>query len=126
MSDGFGTGFSSRLVVDENGPGGFFNPTSKTEAEIDTLMKQFMGIKTYVTMPVLPYDGIHHIDMHMKLLDEETLLVGEYPFGIADGPQIEQNISYIQQNFTSVFSTIYNFKLGQPIAAFLLPRYKSI
>ena len=22
---------------------------------------------------------IHHIDMHMKLLDEETLLVGQYP-----------------------------------------------
>lgn len=107
MSDGFGTGFSSRLVVDENGPGGFFNPTSKTEAEIDTLMKQFMGIETYVTMPVLPYDGIHHIDMHMKLLDEETILVGEYPFGIADGPQIEQNINYIQQNFTSVFGTPY-------------------
>ena len=38
-----------------------------------------MGINRYITMPTLPYDGIHHIDMHMKLLDEETLLVGEYP-----------------------------------------------
>ena len=35
-------------------------------------------------MPTLPYDGIHHIDMHMKLLDEETLLVSEYPDGVAD------------------------------------------
>ena len=107
MTDGFGTGFSSRLVVDENGPNGFFNPTSKTEAEINSLLYQFMGIHTYVKMPVLPYDGIHHIDMHMKLLDEETLLVGEYPFGTADGPQIESNIAYIQQNFSSVFGTPY-------------------
>lgn len=38
-----------------------------------------MGIDRYIKMDELPYDGIHHIDMHMKLLDEETLLVGEYP-----------------------------------------------
>lgn len=36
-----------------------------------------MGIERYIKMQTLPYDGIHHIDMHMKLLDEETLLVGQ-------------------------------------------------
>lgn len=56
-------------------------------------MKKFMGIERYAKMEKLPYDGIHHIDMHMKLLDEETLLVGEYPAGIANGPQIEANIN---------------------------------
>ena len=54
-----------------------------------------MGINRYVLMDKLPYDQIHHIDMHLKLLDEETLLVGEYPPGIADGPQIEQNLAYV-------------------------------
>ena len=38
-----------------------------------------MGIQTYILMETLPYDGIHHIDMHMKLLDEETILMAEYP-----------------------------------------------
>jgi agmatine/peptidylarginine deiminase len=99
MSDGWGTGFSSHLVTQEN--------PSKTNAQIDTIMKKFMGIKRYIKMTVLPYDGIHHIDMHMKLLDEETLLVGQYPTGIADGPQIEANILYIQNNFLSVFGTPY-------------------
>ena len=73
MADGLGTGFSSNLVVNEN-------PTHSI-AEIDTIMKQFMGIDRYIKMNELPYDGIHHIDMHMKLLDEETILMGEYPAG---------------------------------------------
>lgn len=107
MSDGFGTAFSSRLVIDENGPGGFFNISNKTEEDIDQLMLDFMGIQRYPKMTNLPYDLIHHIDMHMKLLDEETLLVGEYPDGVADGPQIEANIQYVLNNFESMFGTPY-------------------
>jgi agmatine/peptidylarginine deiminase len=99
MCDGFGTGFSSNLIINEN-PG-------KTEAEIDTIMKKFMGIDRYIKFPTLPYDVIHHIDMHIKLLDEETLLVGEYPTGIADGPQIEANLQFILSNYNSVYGTPY-------------------
>jgi agmatine deiminase len=99
MTDGFGTAFSSNLILNEN-PG-------KTSAEIDTIMSQFMGIDRYVKMTTLPYDGIHHIDMHMKLLDEETLLVGEYPAGVADGPQIEANLQYILSNYNSIYGTPY-------------------
>lgn len=99
MSDGFGTGFSSELVLNEN--------PQHTPAEIDTIMKQFMGIQRYIKMPVLPFDGIHHIDMHMKLLDEQTLLVGQYPTGIADGPQIEANLQYVLSTFNSVYGTPY-------------------
>ncbi len=106
MTDGFGTGFSSELILVENSPAGGFN-VNHTPAEIDTIMKRFMGIHRYIKMTVLPYDVIHHIDMHMKLLDEETLLVGQYPPGIADGPQIEANLQYILNNFNSVFGTPY-------------------
>ena len=58
MTDGMGTGFSSKLLLNEN-PG-------KTEAAIDNIMQQFMGIDNYIKMDNLPYDVIHHIDMHMK------------------------------------------------------------
>jgi hypothetical protein len=58
-------------------------------------------------METLPFDDIHHIDMHMKLLDEQTLLVGKYPDGVADGPQIEANIQYVLSNYQSVFGTPY-------------------
>ncbi len=106
MTDGFGTGFSSNLILTDNLPAAGFG-ANHTSAEIDTIMKHFMGINRYVKMTTLPYDVIHHIDMHLKLLDEETLLVGEYPAGVADGPQIEANLQYVLSNYNSVFGTPY-------------------
>jgi hypothetical protein len=41
----------------------------------------------------------------MKILDEETLLVAEYPEGVSDGPQIEENLQYILDNFTTKYGT---------------------
>ena len=99
MCDGLGTGFSSKLTLDEN--------PLHSEAEIDTIMKKFMGIDRYIKMETLPYDDIHHIDMHMKLLDEETIMMAEYPQGVADGPQIEANLNYVLANYNSVFGTPY-------------------
>lgn len=107
MSDGFGTAFASELILDENDGDGDYsiNYPTHSEVEIDNIMETFMGIHTYIKMPTLPYDGIHHIDMHMKLIDEETLLVSEYPQGVADGPQINANINYVLNNYTSKFGT---------------------
>jgi agmatine deiminase len=107
MTDGMGTAFASKLVLDENDANNNFNVTPKTEAEVNAILNSFMGINRYVKMDVLPFDGIHHIDMHMKLLNETTLLVGEYPSGTADGPQIEANLQYILANFTTPFGTPY-------------------
>ncbi|MGM0647978.1 MAG: agmatine deiminase family protein [Bacteroidota bacterium] len=97
MADGFGTAFSSNLILDEN--------PSLTTSEVDSLMYHFMGIDTFIHMTNLPYDNIHHIDMHMKLLDEQTLLVGEYPQGVADGPQIEANLQYVISQFNATSGT---------------------
>lgn len=107
MSDGFGTAFASELILEENDAGNPYGVSVKTEPEIDQIVSDWMGIDRYIKMPVLPYDGIHHIDMHMKLLDEETLLVSEYPNGVADGPQIEANLQYVLSNYNSVFGTPY-------------------
>lgn len=107
MSDGLGNAFASELILEENSAGNPYGVTAKSEAQIDQIMLDYMGIDNYIKMPVLPYDGIHHIDMHMKLLDEETLLVSRYPDGVADGPQIEANISYVLDNHLSPFGTPY-------------------
>ncbi len=107
MSDGLGNAFASRLILEENEPGNPYGVSAKTEAQIDDIMLEYMGIEDYIKMDMLQYDAIHHIDMHMKLLDEETLLVSEYPPGVADGPQIEENIDYVLSNFNSPFGTPY-------------------
>ncbi|MED5318600.1 MAG: agmatine deiminase family protein, partial [Bacteroidota bacterium] len=110
MSDGFGTAFASELILEENGGGNNWWTTfpDHTEADIDDIVQAYHGIDEYIKMDVLPYDGIHHIDMHMKLLDESTLLVAEYPTGVADGPQIEANLQYVLSNFTTKWGTPFD------------------
>ena len=41
----------------------------------------------------------------MKLLDEETILMAEYPTGVADGPQ--EALQYVLSNYNSAFGTAY-------------------
>ena len=110
MSDGFGTAFASELILEENSGGSTWwtEYPDHTEEEIDQIVEAYHGIDTYVKMDILPYDGIHHIDMHMKLLDESTLLVSEYPAGVADGPQIEANLQYVLSNFTTKWGTPFD------------------
>lgn len=107
ICDGLGTSFHSKLITLEN-------PTL-TVPQIDNILSSYMGITRSIKMDTLPYDGIHHLDMHMKLLNEETLLVGQYPAGVSDGPQIEANIAYILANYNSVFGTPYKIiRIPQP------------
>ena len=99
MVDGNHTGFASRLILDEN--------PSKTETQVNDIVNRYLGITRFIKMNTLPYDQIHHIDMHMKLLDEETILVGQYPSGVADGPQIEANLQYVLNNFLTCYGRPY-------------------
>ena len=110
MSDGFGTAFESELILDENqgGSAWWTNYPNHTTEEIEGILEDFMGVHTLIKMPTLPYDGIHHIDMHMKLLDESTLMVSEYPEGVADGPQINANMDYVLSNYTTKWGTPFD------------------
>ncbi|MFN2396006.1 MAG: agmatine deiminase family protein [Bacteroidales bacterium] len=99
MSDGHGTGFSSKLILSEN--------STLSESQIDAIKLAYMGINRYIKMDELPYDNISHIDMHMKLLDEETLLVGEFPTGISDGPYIESNLNWLLNNHQTCYERDY-------------------
>jgi len=113
MSDGFGTAIVTELILEENAAGNPYGVTAKTEAEIDAITESYLGVNRNIKMPVLPYDGIHHVDMHMKLIDEQTLLVGEYPAGISDGPQINANMDYVVSNFMN--------KWGEPYKIIRMP-----
>ena len=88
MVDGFGTGFASRLIMNEN--------LHLTESLMDTLLAKYCGLTRLVRMNTLLYDEIHHIDMHMKLLDEETLLIGQYPVNVSDYATIESTVNNLK------------------------------
>lgn len=117
MTDGDEIAFSSELILDENdgnGPYSLAYP-NHSEPALDQLFDDWMGITEYIKMTVLPYDDIHHIDMHMKIIDEQTLLVGKYPDGVSDGPQIEANLQYVLSNFTTKFGTPFTVhRIDQP------------
>ena len=59
MSDGDGVAFSSNLVLDENDGNGDFGSLSypnHSEAELDDIFQNWMGIDEYIKMTELPYD----------------------------------------------------------------------
>jgi len=115
MADGLGMGFSSHLILEENDFTNSFGVSNHSEDDIDSLMSIFMGIDEYPKMESLLYDGINHIDMHMKLLDEQTLLVGEFPEGTSDGPQIEANIQFVLDYFKTYWGTDFRIeRIVQP------------
>jgi agmatine deiminase len=125
MSDGLGTAFSSKLILEENNLNNIYKVSPKSENDVNEIMERYMGIERYIKMETLLYDGIHHIDMHMKLLDEETLLVGQYPTGKSDGPQIEANIQYVLNNYKSVYGTPYKVvRIPMPSFNGEFPPYK--
>lgn len=100
MVDGHGTAFSSELILAENG--------TLTENQIDNAMYDYLGVDRYIKTEMLPDDKLHHIDMYMKLLDEETLLVGEFPEGVPARSYIEANLQYILDNYESCHGRPYN------------------
>lgn len=135
MSDGLGTAFASKLILRNNdqvmngegsNPNDVFGTTNHTASSIDQVMAEFMGIDRYIKMDELPYDGIHHIDMHTKLLDEETLLMGSYPPGVSDGPQMESNLLYVINSFQTSFGNPFKVvRIPMPSFNGLYPPYSN-
>ncbi len=99
MTDGQGTGFSSELILAEN--------PDLSVGQVNDIVYDYLGIERYVLMDELPFDNISHIDMHMKLLDEETLLIGDFPEGVSDGPAIEANLEELLANYPTCYGREY-------------------
>lgn len=71
MNDGVKAAAMTDLVLDEN--------TSLTEAQVDTLFKQYMGItNNYITADPLG-DYIKHVDCWGKFLDVDKILIASVP-----------------------------------------------
>lgn len=101
LTDGLGLAFSSTHIYDDN---------PYQAVEFDSILGAFMGLKNYIKLEKLDHDVIHHVDMHMKLLDEETILVGKYPDGVADGPKIEANLNFLLEQFKTSFGTDFKVR----------------
>jgi agmatine/peptidylarginine deiminase len=98
MVDGYGTAMASTLVYDEN-PG-------QSEAEIDSIMRDYLSVDRFVVLQKLNYEYTGHIDMYLKFVDPGRLLVGEYQPGQPDYSIIENNVAVLE-TLTSAYGEPY-------------------
>ncbi len=70
ISDGTGRCLASSRIYEQN-------PQLKHE-QVDALMKANLGCQTLIILAPLEDDYTHHIDLFAKLLDQKTILVGDF------------------------------------------------
>ncbi|MES2778874.1 MAG: agmatine deiminase family protein [Bacteroidota bacterium] len=93
MSDGFGSVFFSDMFMDANQQQRGWNQTQILDS-----ITNLLGATRNVKLQGLQCDGgTSHIDLYTKLIDEQTLLVMQYPSIItaADKRIIEDNYQYM-------------------------------
>lgn len=103
MSDGLGVSMSTRLVYDEN--------PDKTQAEVDSVMRAYLG-NDYTVLGYVEWGGIHHIDCWAKLLDPATVLVKEVSPG---------HPSYDSLNLRAEFLSTQMSSWGRPYRVIRIP-----
>lgn len=103
MTDGFGMLFYSSVIDDVNSDNSIQNP-AWTQTQINDTLTRVLGCSTLVDLNQLLCDGgTGHIDMYLKLLDEQTIIAMYYPNAVtaADKAIIENNL----QKLTGLIST---------------------
>lgn len=105
IADGFGTIFYSSVVQTNNAATGTHFPTMAAATIADS-MRRVLKATQVVQLPALSCDGgTGHLDLYLKMLDEETWIAAQYPSVItaSDKNLIEQNVNVIRNR-----SSVYN------------------
>ncbi len=103
MTDGFGTLITSTLTADHNRRGA---------RGVAWQFGERLGAQRSFFLDRMPSAPQNHLDMYMKFLDEETLLVGQYTAGSAADKTLENNVRYL-----STLTSCY----GRPYRIFRVP-----
>jgi agmatine/peptidylarginine deiminase len=74
LLDGQGAVLVSDIIFD---PSQGFDP-NLTQAQLEQYFLEYFGVHKVIVTPHLQYDGTGHIDMFVKLLNDTTVIVGEY------------------------------------------------
>jgi agmatine/peptidylarginine deiminase len=114
IADGFGTVYYSDVVRDANSATGTHFPTMAASVIADSMAKVLQADQV-VQLPALSCDGgTGHLDLYLKMMDEETWIAAQYPSVItaSDKTLSESNITQIK-NRNSVY--------GRPYRVFRMP-----
>lgn len=97
MTDGYGRAFYSSRLPENNADWRPGDPW--TEQETKDTLKTVYHMNEVLNLQDLNCDGgTGHIDIYLKLLDEQTLVVAEYPNEVTayDRTTIENNLAYLK------------------------------
>ncbi len=114
IADGFGKVFYSDVVSDNNSATGTHFPTLASSLVADS-MRKILQANQVVQLPALNCDGgTGHLDLYLKMMDEETWIAGQYPSVItaSDKTLSENNVTQIK-GMNSVY--------GRPYRVFRIP-----
>lgn len=106
MTDGWGISSSSDLVWEEN--------PSLTQAQIDQMVLDYLGVNTYHVIPDPNNTYIDHIDCWGKFLDVDKVLIREVPASHPQYDEIEATAAYYASQ-TSAYGHPYQvFRVYTP------------
>lgn len=113
MVDGFGNAFHGTGTFTQNAS---INGWS-TEVTRQVHQDLFNTVSATEADRLLCDGGTGHIDMYAKLLDEQTLLVTEYPEVVtaSDRVRIEQNVALFEQQLTTFGNDYEIVRLPMPL-----------
>ena len=92
LTDGLGQGWGSSRIFSQN-PG-------MTHAEVKQTMEEYLGLDEMMFLEALVNSGGGiwcHVDMFMKILDSETILISEYPDFVPDYDLIESFVDTLSK-----------------------------
>ena len=69
MTDGYGTGFSTKLMINEN---------NMTEQIFSNIVNEYLSLNTYHILDN-PNESIQHIDCLAKLVSPEKIIIKQVP-----------------------------------------------
>lgn len=103
MTDGFGRLFMSTVVKEVNADNTIHLPGWTTTQTYDTLRSVFATPVLYDLQKLVCDGGTGHIDLYIKLIDEQTLLIAQYPSVITaiDKKTIEDNVQLMSTKLST-------------------------
>lgn len=105
IADGHGICFSTNRLFEQNS--GYL-----TEQQVRDQLRDYCGCETLHTLTKLN-DGTGHIDMFAKLLDEETMLIGQYSSG-SEVSTLNNNAALVEGLVASTGNTYSVIRIPMP------------
>ncbi len=87
MCDGNGVGFTTTMVYNEN--------QGMTTDGVNDTIKTYFGLNQLVVLKPLKNEGTGHIDMFAKIVDNNTIIVGQYPESDENYQVLEDDAAYL-------------------------------